>query len=205
MILERRNVGIYGVNCYILGDEDTNKGAIIDPGGSVEEILKTVREHELNIEYIILTHAHGDHIGGVPQLKYLTNAKVIAHKDEKELLNDKEKNLTSTMSCGVVEIDADEYVKDGEILKLGNLDLKIIHTPGHTPGGMCILVDNIMFSGDTLFAGSMGRCDLFGGNYGEMQKSLKKLSKFDDEITVFSGHGPATRLGVEKVTNPYMI
>lgn len=205
MILERRNVGIYGVNCYILGDEDTNKGAVIDPGGSVEEILKTIREHELNIEYIILTHAHGDHIGGVPQLKNLTNAKVIAHKDEKELLNDKEKNLTSTMSCGVVEIDADEYVKDGEILKLGNLDLKIIHTPGHTPGGMCILVDNIMFSGDTLFAGSMGRCDLFGGNYDEMQKSLKKLSKLDDEITVFSGHGPATRLGVEKVTNPYMV
>lgn len=205
MILEKRNVGIYGVNCYILGDEDTNKGAVIDPGGSVEEIFKTIREHELNIEYIILTHAHGDHIGGVPQLKNLTNAKIIAHKDEKELLNDKEKNLTSTMSCGIVEIDADEYVKDGQIIKLGNLDLEIIHTPGHTPGGMCILVDNIMFSGDTLFSGSMGRCDLFGGNYDEMQNSLKKLSELDDEITVFSGHGPATRLGIEKVTNPYMV
>ena len=205
MIVEKKIAGILGVNCYILGDEDTQKGAVIDPGGSVEDILRTIREHELDIEYIILTHGHGDHIGGLPQLKQMTNAKVIAHIDEKELLNDKSKNLTANLGCGIVEIDADEYVKDGQNIKLGNLNLEIIHTPGHTPGCMCIKVDNVMFSGDTLFAGSIGRTDLYGGNYSEIQNSLNKLSKLDDDITVLPGHGPATRLGIEKITNPYMV
>lgn len=204
MILEKKVAGIYGVNCYIIGDENTKKAAVIDPGGSVEDIIKTSRENGLDIEYIILTHGHGDHIGAVPQLKQITNCKVIAHKDEKELLNDKDKNLTSQMSCGVVEIDADEYVEDGESIKLGNLNLEIIHTPGHTPGCMCIKIDNVMFSGDTLFAGSIGRTDLYGGSFESIEDSLNKLSKLDDEITVFPGHGPATRLGIEKTTNPYM-
>jgi glyoxylase-like metal-dependent hydrolase (beta-lactamase superfamily II) len=205
MILEKKIAGILGVNCYIIGDEVTRKGAVIDPGGSIEDILKSIRENELSIEYIILTHSHGDHIGAVPQLKHITKAKIIAHIDEKELLNDKDKNLTSNLGCGIVEIDADEYVKDGQNIKLGNLSLEIIHTPGHTPGGMCIKVDNVMFSGDTLFSGSIGRTDLFGGDYSDIQNSLNKLSKLDDEITVFPGHGPATRLGIEKVTNPYMV
>jgi len=204
MILEKKIAGVLGVNCYIIGDEETKKGAVIDPGGSIEDLLNTIRAHELDIEYIILTHGHGDHIGAVQYLKNMTNSKIVAHVDEKELLGDKDKNLTSKLGFGIVEIDADEYVKDGQNIKLGNLNLEIIHTPGHTPGGICIKIDNIMFSGDTLFAGSIGRYDLFGGDYEELKKSLNKLSKLDDEITVFPGHGPATRLGIEKTTNPYM-
>ncbi len=204
MFLHKIVAGIYGVNCYILGDEETSKVAVFDPGGNAEEILDIIREKGLTLAYVILTHGHGDHIGAVKELKEKTGAKILVHEDEKNILNNKDNNLTALMGMDAVEIDADEYLKDGQTIQLGNLDLEIIHTPGHTPGGMCIKVKDLLFTGDTLFAGSIGRTDLTGGDYDTIMKSLEKLGNLEDDLTILPGHGPASRIGIEKSVNPYM-
>ncbi|MBQ6631336.1 MAG: MBL fold metallo-hydrolase [Romboutsia sp.] len=194
----------FGENMYILIDEETKKCAVVDPGGASDKILNYIRANALELEYIILTHGHGDHIGAVNKIKSQTNVKVIAHNDEKELLNDNRKNLSYSMHCGPQQLDADIYVNDKDKLELGNLKLSFIHTPGHTKGCMCIRVNDDMFTGDTLFAGSIGRTDLYGGDYRQIEKSLKKLSKFEDKVKIHPGHGPSSTLGIEKMSNPYM-
>ncbi|MEF9991011.1 MAG: MBL fold metallo-hydrolase [Romboutsia sp.] len=204
MILEKLVEPYFGENTYIIGDEKTKKCAVIDPGADCDEVVKELNKKSLEIEYIILTHGHGDHIAQVNKLREKTSAKVIAHIDEAELLNDKKKNLSYSMRCGAQELEADIYVKDKEKLNLGELKISFIHTPGHTKGGMCVRVGEHMFTGDTLFAGSMGRTDFYGGDAKQIDKSLKKLAKFEDNIKVYPGHGPSTTLGVEKRTNPYM-
>ncbi|OPJ56775.1 MBL fold metallo-hydrolase [Alkalithermobacter paradoxus] len=204
MIIKKIVAGIYGVNCYIIGDNETKKCAVIDPGGNHKEILDEIDKSELDLEYIILTHGHGDHIGAVKELKDSTDAKILAHKEEKYILNNKEFNLTSIMSCEDVEIEADIYLNDKDKIGVGNLELEIIHTPGHTPGCICIKVGDVIFTGDTLFAGSIGRTDLEGGDYNTILNSLDKLAKLQDDLTVFPGHGPATRIGIEKVTNSFI-
>ncbi len=193
-----------GVNSYVVSDDDTKKCMVVDPGGSLENISNYIKKNDLVLEYIVLTHGHGDHIGYVMEIKNKTGAKVVANKNEKEMLNDKDKNLSSRMKCGAQEFDADIYVDDKDTLKLGNLSMRFIHTPGHTQGGMCIRFGDDMITGDTLFAGSIGRTDLFGGDFKAMEKSLKKLCKFEDNVRVYPGHGPASTLGIEKQSNPYL-
>ena len=194
----------FGENMYILIDEETKKCAVVDPGGANDKILSYLKKNSLDLEYILVTHGHGDHIGAVNDIKSKTNATIIAHADEKELLNDNRKNLSYSMHCGPQELDADIYVHDKDKLELGNLKLSFIHTPGHTKGCMCIRVNDDMFTGDTLFAGSIGRTDLYGGDYKQIEKSLKKLKKFEDNVKVHPGHGPSSTLGIEKMSNPYM-
>ena len=194
----------FGENMYILIDEETKKCAVVDPGGASDKILNYIKVNSLELEYILLTHGHGDHIGAVNTIKSRTNAKVVAHNDEQELLNDNRKNLSYSMHCGPQELNADIYVHDKEKLELGNLKLSFIHTPGHTKGSMCIRVNDDMFTGDTLFAGSIGRTDFYSGDYKQIEKSLKKLSKFEDKVKVHPGHGPSSTLGIEKMSNPYM-
>ena len=194
----------FGENMYILIDEETKKCAVVDPGGASDKILNYIKRNSLELEYILLTHGHGDHIGAVNTIKSRTNAKVVAHNDEQELLNDNRKNLSYSMHCGPQELDADIYVKDKDKLELGNLKLSFIHTPGHTKGSMCIRVNDDMFTGDTLFAGSIGRTDFYSGDYKQIEKSLKKLSKFENNVRIHPGHGPSSTLGIEKMSNPYM-
>ncbi len=194
----------FGENMYIIHDEETKKCAVIDPGGAVDEIFNYIKENNLDFEYILLTHGHGDHIGAVNKIKEKNNVKVIAHKDEKILLNDNRKNLSYAMHCGVQELDADIYVSDNDNLKLGNLNINFIHTPGHTLGGMCIRVNDDLFTGDTLFKGEVGRTDLFGGDYNTLKKSLEKLSQLEDNVKIHPGHGFSSTIGTEKMTNPYM-
>lgn len=205
MIIEKFTDHLFGENTYLIADKNTREGAVIDPGGDVKDLIKYVKDNFIEVKYIILTHGHGDHIGCVPELKKATNACIIAHSDEKEILLDKKKNLSYRMHCGPTEFEADEYVNEGDSVNLGDLKLKFIHTPGHTKGGMCIKVGNHMFTGDTLFAGSMGRTDLYSGDNKQIQKSLSRLKNYEDDIIVYPGHGPNTTMGIEKATNPYMV
>lgn len=191
-------------NTYILGDEKTGKCAVIDPGGSIIDILNTVKKNNLTVEYILLTHGHGDHISTVPQLKEKTQAKIIAHIDEQDMLKDKSKNLSNQLPGPTVEFDADECIKHGDIIELGSLKIKVIHTPGHTRGGVCFKVGENIFTGDTLFAGSIGRTDFYGGDQKKIMQSLKKLANYNDDVVVYPGHGPTSTIGIEKRTNYYM-
>ena len=209
MIIDKIVEPYFGENIYILIDEETKKCAVVDPGGASEKVLNYIKKNSLDLEYILLTHGHGDHIGAVNYIKSKTNATIVAHSDEKELLNDNRKNLSYSMQGNVVrtmfrDIDADIYVNDKDKLQLGSLKLSFIHTPGHTKGSMCIRVNDDMFTGDTLFAGSIGRTDFYSGDYKQIEKSLKKLSKFEDKVKIHPGHGPSSTLGIEKMSNPYM-
>ena len=204
MKIIRYMTGPIQVNTYLAYDEESKKGFIVDPGGYCKELTEEVKKLGLDIVYIILTHGHGDHITNVLKIKESTNAKIVAHEYEKEILLDKRKNLSASLPSNTVELDADIYVKDNDTLKVGDMKLKFIHTPGHTPGSMCIKIDKHMFTGDTLFAGSMGRTDFYGGDSRKMDKSLKRLKNQDDDIKIYPGHGPNSNLKTEKMTNPFM-
>lgn len=204
MIIEKFTDTYFGENTYLVADKNSREGAVIDPGGDIKELMRYVEDNFIQVKYIILTHGHGDHIGCVPELKEATNAQIVAHTDEKEILLDRKKNLSYSMRCGAVEFEADKYVGEKDSVKIGDLKLTFLHTPGHTKGCICVKVGNHMFTGDTLFAGSMGRTDLYSGNNKQMEKSLKRLSNQEDNIIIYPGHGPNSTMGIEKTTNPYM-
>lgn len=191
-------------NTYVCYDENTLDAVVIDPSLNIDEEKKFIKDNNLNVKYIMLTHGHADHIGDVLELKKMTGAKILAHQDEKEMLNDASKNMSIQFFPVRVEFDADIYVTDREKLKLGDHTFSFIATPGHTKGGMCIRLGMDMFTGDTLFAGSIGRTDFYGGDYKQLLKSLKKLSKMENDLAVYPGHGPASTIGIEKQKNYYM-
>lgn len=204
MEIVRIPAGIYAANCYVIYD-NTKEGVIIDPGGDADDILKVIKEEQLNIKYIILTHGHGDHIGGVLELKDALGVTVMVHEEDSEMLMDGEKNLSTLMPVGTVEIEPDTLLKDGDKIKFGNEEIIVIHTPGHTKGGICLKIQDNIITGDTLFAGSIGRTDLFGGDYGQIIKSIKeKLLNYPNETRVFPGHGSASTIGKEKTSNQFL-
>ncbi|HHV27760.1 MBL fold metallo-hydrolase [Anaerosalibacter bizertensis] len=206
MKIERLPVGIYAANCYIVYCEDTKEGIVIDPGGEGDTILERIKKLDLNIKYIILTHGHGDHIGGIIEVKNGTKAPILIHKGDEELLKDATKNLSSMMFTGKVQVIADKFVEDKEELKFGNHMIEIIHTPGHTPGGISIKIEENLFTGDTLFAGSIGRTDFPGGSYKQIIESIKeKLILYPDDTIVYPGHGPSSTIGREKASNPFIV
>lgn len=207
MILEKIAVGAYAANCFIVGDEETRIGMVIDPGGEAERIYKKIEDLGLNIAYIVLTHAHGDHIGGVEKLKKLTGAPVLLHHDEEEMLKTPSLNLTQSMNGPTVALNADRTIGEGEVLSLGGLRCKVIHTPGHTTGGICLYFDKekVLFSGDTLFYGSIGRTDLPGGSHKQLiQGILNKLMILEDQVAVYPGHGASSSIGFERKRNPFL-
>ncbi|MDO4745008.1 MAG: MBL fold metallo-hydrolase [Bacillota bacterium] len=199
--------GALQVNTYLAFDEETNKGFIVDPGGYNPVLTKKVKEENIDIEYIILTHGHSDHICGVNEHKEeFEGAKVIAHAAEEAMLKDIRLNCSADFGMPYV-VDADMYVNDGDEITIGNIDLKFFHTPGHTVGGMCIYApkDNILFSGDTLFSQSIGRTDFPGGSFKEIAESIKnKLFTLPDETAVLPGHMGTTQIGFEKRNNPFV-
>lgn len=205
MIFEIIPVGMLEANCYIYGDADTKEVVVIDPGAEEEKIVRRILENQYVVKYIIATHGHSDHISGIKFLKEKTNAKVAIHENDADYLNDARKNLSAYMGTESIQGEADILLKEGDILTVGKHSLQIIHTPGHTQGGVCILSGNILFSGDTLFQDSIGRTDLPGGNYEQLISSIKeKLLTLDENVKVYPGHGGQTTIKHEKNHNPYL-
>ncbi len=198
--------GPLAVNTYLVADEETKSAFIVDPGGYNPKLTAQVEREELKVEYIILTHGHGDHIGGVKDhLREFPEAKVVAHVDEMPMLQDADMNMSTALFGYPVTIMPDLLVKDGNSLVVGMMILNFLHTPGHSPGGMSIVVDNVVFSGDTLFYQSIGRTDFPGSSFRELAESIHgKLFKLPDETKVFPGHMGTTKIGYEKEHNPFV-
>ncbi|MDA8211976.1 MAG: MBL fold metallo-hydrolase [Clostridia bacterium] len=205
MIFDWMPVGQMGANCYIIGCEQTKEGAVIDPGEEGRRIVAKAKELGLNIKSIILTHGHIDHIMAVDAVKEATGAQILIHREDAPMLVDGKKNLSYFMGSLKNYSAADVLLKDGDTIKVGNLELKVLHTPGHTPGGICLVVEGKIISGDTLFEGSVGRSDFPGGSHDTLIASIKnKLMAYPDETKVYPGHGPSTTIGFERVNNPFL-
>ncbi|SFR03048.1 MBL fold metallo-hydrolase [Desulfoscipio geothermicus] len=204
MIFTGLEVGPLGTNCYIIGCAETGFGAVIDPGDEDARILEQLQHLKLKCQYIILTHGHVDHIGAVGEVHAATGAAVCIHQaDAERLVNPARYSLLPVDS--VKPKTADRLLKDGDKIQVGKTTLEVIHTPGHTPGGVCLKTEDILFTGDTLFAGSVGRSDLPGGSHNQLINSIKtKLLAFPDATKVYPGHGPASTIGAEKKFNPFL-
>jgi glyoxylase-like metal-dependent hydrolase (beta-lactamase superfamily II) len=205
MVLIRLIVGPLQVNCYILADEKTKEAVVIDPGDDAGEILKIIIEKDFNVKYIINTHAHFDHVGANKALKEATGAALLLHEADAPVLATVSNQSRSFGMSPVVSPPADRYVKHGDIVTAGELSLKVLHTPGHTPGGISLLEEGMVFTGDSLFAGSIGRTDFPGGDLLTLLRSIKtNLMVLPDATKVFSGHGPASTIGEERRENPFL-
>ena len=190
-------------NTYLLFDEETRNGIIIDTGIDIDKIERFIKDNNVNLKYILLTHCHYDHITSLIPLKEKTNALVVAGDKGSNNIGDPKKNLSlQGLGYEIKEICADIILKDGDVLELNNLKIKCIYTPGHTECGVCYLVENELFAGDTLFLRSCGRWDLPTGDFKTLEKSIKeKLYTLPDETVVHSGHGHDTTIGYEKKYN----
>ena len=194
MEIKTFEAGPLSANNYLL--IDNGEAVLIDCSEYKPEMLEGV-----NLKYIILTHGHFDHVLGVNPTKKATGAKVLIHKNDVERMEETAAIMTSFGLMGVETPEADEFINDGDTIKFGNTELKCIHTPGHTQGSTCYLVDNKLFSGDTLFKDFYGRCDLPGGDFNKLVDSIKKLFTINEDTSVYSGHGEETTIGYEKKYN----
>lgn len=206
MILKRLEVGPFYSNCYIVGSESTKEGMIIDPGAEAEQILKTVKDLGLNIKLIILTHGHIDHVGASKEVKEVTRAEVAIHSDDAKSLPGQEQFAKRMFGISFPPPPPpDRLLHGGDSIDIGDLNFLVLHTPGHSPGGICLLENGVVFSGDTLFNTGIGRYDLPGGNYNQLMNSIStKLLVLPDETVVYPGHGPQTTIGAERRGNPFL-
>lgn len=198
-------VGIMQENCYIVTDKATGLIALVDTGAVSVTLKNFIKQNSDKIKYVLLTHGHFDHIGYAGKVKEETNAKVVISKQDEPFLSDSNYNL-SVMAIGepVEEVSADITLNDGDKLMLGETEITFMLTPGHTKGSGCYIIDNCIFSGDTLMKLSMGRTDFPTGDISDMENSLKKLANLQGDYNVFSGHGDFTTLSYERKYNPYM-
>lgn len=198
-------LGALEANCYIVSDEASDKAFVTDPGDEADKIIKYIDNAGLKLNYIILTHAHADHIGALDELKRKYNAEIVIGKSDAASLNNGVWNLCNQFGIPSPKAPADISVSDGDTLPFADAEIRFIHTPGHTKGSMCILLDNCLFSGDTLFRQSIGRTDFIGGSYEAIISSVKnKIFALDEKITVYPGHGEATSILYEKENNPFV-
>lgn len=195
-------MGDYRTNCILLSDEQGHL-AVIDPGDDVAFVLSLVKQHGGKVDMILLTHAHFDHMLSARELQEATRAPLYLHEADESALSDYSRSLIPEHRRPYV-LTADRALKDGDTLSLGSLTLTVLHTPGHTPGCCCYLCDTVLFSGDTLFAGCIGRTDLVGSSMIQMLHSLRRLKSLAPEIRVIPGHGEETTIGHECRFNPFL-
>lgn len=204
MFLRNIIVGPLQVNCFTVADEITKEAMIIDPGDEPDRILELIRENNFKVKYIVCTHAHFDHVGAITEIKDETEAKIVIHKDESEIYE----GARDQAAFWGYELEPlpepDMFVDEGDKLEIGNLKFEVFHSPGHSPGGICLYGEGVVFSGDTLFAGSVGRTDFYGGDINKLKKSFKRLMSLDPDIKVLAGHGPTSSIKQEKASNFFM-
>jgi glyoxylase-like metal-dependent hydrolase (beta-lactamase superfamily II) len=202
LILKRLVVGHFGSNCYIVGSEKSGDGLIIDPGAQGKDILSSVRELGLNIKFIVITHGHVDHIGALKEVKEGTGAQVAIHADDTGFLR---RLSVATVYNRSFPPSPEKLLGDGDGLDIDELHFEVLHTPGHSPGGICLLGHGVVFSGDTLFKGSIGRADFPSASHHQLMSSIYiKLLPLADDTIVLPGHGPETTIGAERRSNPFL-
>ncbi|MFN2593611.1 MAG: MBL fold metallo-hydrolase [Actinomycetota bacterium] len=205
-IFDHKVVGPLACNCYIVGDSTSKAAIVIDPGGDAADLIASIESRGLTVVAIVATHAHFDHVIAAEELRKRTGAPFYLHALDRPLLDWMQESARLFLG---VELDAppdvDRDAAEGDMLIAGDVELEIVHTPGHSPGSISLIADGAVFSGDTLFQGSVGRTDLPGGDHGELVKAVRtKLFSFDDDLPVYPGHGPATSVGEERRFNPFV-
>jgi hydroxyacylglutathione hydrolase len=204
VILKMLVVGPIQSNCYILGCERTKQAAVIDPGGDVNTILTTLAKDKLSLVYIINTHGHFDHSGGNKPLKAATGAELLIHRADAPMILHQEQGGAMWGMEIQNSPPPSRYIDEGDIITFGDISLKVLHTPGHSPGGISLVTDKMVFVGDTLFAGSIGRTDFPGGDYEGLLRNVRtKIFTLGDDVLVYPGHGPETTVGHERQYNPF--
>lgn len=205
MKLYRMPLGPLGTNCYILEDETNHHCFVADPGGDGDQLVAVLNEKGLIPEAVLLTHGHGDHIGGVQAVIDAFQVPVYIHKGDEDFLTNSDLNLSSAMGLNVQVHGDIKLVKEDDVISLGDHKFTVIETPGHTPGGVCYYGEGLLLAGDTLFQESIGRTDFPRSSYDDLIEAIKtKLYALPDETVVYPGHGPETTIGHEKTYNPFV-
>lgn len=206
MKIYKYSVGAMGTNSYLIIDEDSMQGALVDPGDNADKLLNAIESKNCDLKYVILTHVHFDHILALNEVMERTGASLLVHSDDADALKDDNVNLLSRFSAvKMVFPEPDRLLCDGDIIDLGNEKIKVLHTPGHTKGSICLICNNDIISGDTLFRECIGRYDFPGGDFNVIMTSLKKIVSLNLNGRIYPGHGMSTTLQHELDFNTYLM
>jgi len=198
-------VGLLQVNCYVVWDRDTREALVIDPGGDADKIVELLRHYDLNLKRIVNSHSHFDHVDAVRPLQEETNAPFYIHRDGRELLASAQIRAAQFGLRVDDPPEPDGFVEEGEEFRIGQTQFTVRHTPGHSPDGICLVTADAVFTGDTLFAGGIGRYDIPGSSLDDLVHSLRTvLLALPDELAVYPGHGPASSIAIERAHNPFL-